>query len=66
MTLLQEGSQGICDTAHYPACLLEFKNKRDEKINQVQRHTCHTGIFLKSPLTLAPTRACLLSFVVFK
>lgn len=38
MALLQEGSQGVCNIAHNPSCLVEFKNERAEKINQVQSY----------------------------
>lgn len=50
MALIQEGSQGICDIAHNPSCLFEFKNERPEKTNHVQSYNYHMGTSLKSPL----------------
>lgn len=52
MALIQEGSQGICDIAHNPSCLFEFKNERPEKTNCVQSYN-----FLEISPPLAHTRA---------
>lgn len=62
MTLLREGSQGICVTAHYPAHVFEFKKEGAEKIS-LKTYLPHRNV---PEVTLPPTAEHLLLFMVFK